>query len=68
MQSKFAGRCGEYADAPPLCLRSSELNRKANKDLKPFVEKLRKAKKAIDARGAQEGTGNTPCLYALPLL
>ena len=35
---------------------SAELNRKANQGLKPFVEKLRKAKKAIDARGAQEGT------------
>ena len=34
---------------------SAELNRSANKGLKPFVEKLRKAKKAIDARGAQEG-------------
>lgn len=32
-----------------------ELGRKANKDLKPYVEKLRKAKKAIDQRGAQEG-------------
>ncbi len=35
---------------------SAELNRAANKGLKPFVEKLRKAKKTIDARGAREGT------------
>ena len=47
-----------------LCCCSAELNRKANQGLRPFVDKLRKAKQAIDARGAEEGVVAVVLHYA----